>query len=42
MTIIYGRVAEIATSYRKLGSRNMMLTLHFKLEVKYANFVHAQ
>jgi len=34
ITIICVRITEIAASYRKLGLRNMMMTLDFKLEVE--------
>jgi len=38
MTIIYGRIAKIATSYRKSGYMNKMMTLNFKLEVEIWQF----
>jgi len=32
--IIYGRIAKSAASYRKLQSRNMIVTFSFKAEVE--------
>ena len=36
ITLIYGRIAEIFTTLRKLGSRNTMVTW------KYGDFAYAQ
>jgi len=34
ITFIYSAIAEIPASYRKSGSRNTMVTLHFRPEVQ--------
>ena len=34
ITLIYGGMSEILASYRKSGSRNVMVTSHFRPEVE--------
>jgi len=34
ITLIYGRIAEISASERKSGSKNTMVTSHFRPEVE--------